>query len=1296
MISRFRGLLPALAIFLWPALLTAQTAPPVEDSERGCLEGRVLDYLQRHGDHGTIDPLVMLERSREIQHQMDFERLRNKTSNSIGGSVWTSLGPTNGAGRATAIAVDPASANNIIIGAAGGGAWKTTDGGANWSPLTDSIPNLSVGAISLAPSLTSTIYLGTGEGGYAGDFIPGIGLLVSTNSGVDWTLPSTVIATEFYKMSVHPTTPSELVVATNRGAMRSTAGQNGPWATVIAHDSAVATTGYGDVTDLVRDPSNPLILYASTWDTGYWCARYGCSNPTNFVSSTVLKSIDGGQTWSPANSGLPVSTSNIRVSRIALAIAPSSPSTLYAATSLYDATLGTYTAHIYKTTNGGGLWSDTTLSANADTRISRYFVSAGDQSSYDNTIIVSPTDPNTVVAGGVYYVRTVDGGTTWNRAFQSGVVGVHVDAHELRYAGTALYVANDGGIYSSTDDGQSATDRNATLVTRQYYTLTNDPANRNRIFGGMQDNGTNRRPDAGGTSWTTMTGGDGFGCALVRTVPSIVFTSFQYESLNRTSGGGDATPNFMGVAPLFPAGEGTPFSTTIVNSPNSPQTLYTGSTRLWKTSDAGDSWTPLPITTTDGSTWTSAAGSEIGSIAISRSNPSILMVAKGYYSPDFSYHSAIFRSTDGGQTWVLANTGLPVKYPTYLDIDPANSNIAYVTLAGTTGSSLYKTINGGTSWTASATGLPAFSAQVVRVDPTDSNTIYCGTDVGVYRSTDQGANWSRFGTGMPAVSVYDLRALDDGSILRAVTHGRGVWDLTVTGVTNHPPLASIGTPATPTYTATKGSPVSFAGTVSDPDGGDSATPLWTFPDSWTTSSSTSSSHTFNRAGVFPVTLLATDTFGATAASVVKVTVTESGDACSAAVTVPPSGPFPWSASFITDAATVQTSDPGGGGATGPAACYPYLPYTTLWLSFTPSASGTYDFYTCGSKVATVVELWTGAACGPYTAVSTACLVNFSPLSNCGSDTKLSVALTAGTTYRILLMGYFNQGPATLTVAQGAIGTVASGISPAMGSSSGGTPVVITGSGFAGPTTVTIGGVAATGVTVVSSNLLTATSGAHVAGVTDVAVTSGGTTGTLTSAYTYIASVVLSAPANLVAGASSTTTAGLTWSSVVNADHYEVARSSNNGAYATIATPSGATFGDSGLTAGTAYLYKVRAIGPSGETSPYSNVDVATTIVFTDDPLQAGVTVVKAVHVNEVRTAINAMRAAAGQGAYSFAATITGGTTVISASHLLELRTVLDAVRLTLAQGALSYSHTITAGTTAVSAVDITEIRNGVK
>src|SRR5258706_2643915 len=158
----------------------------------------------------------------------------------------------------TAIARVAGSPGAAYAGAAGGGVWKTLDGGDTWVPLTDGLHDLAVGALAVPPSNPSVLYVGTGEGGYGGSFIPGIGFLRSFDAGASWVLPDSVVATSFYRVLVHPSRAEELVAGTNGGAFRSTDG-GATWVNVIAR------AAYGDVADLVRDPKDPQVLYASTW-----------------------------------------------------------------------------------------------------------------------------------------------------------------------------------------------------------------------------------------------------------------------------------------------------------------------------------------------------------------------------------------------------------------------------------------------------------------------------------------------------------------------------------------------------------------------------------------------------------------------------------------------------------------------------------------------------------------------------------------------------------------------------------------------------------------------------------------------------------------------------------------------------------------------------------------------------------------------------------------------------------------------------------------------------------------------
>ncbi|MFL6247745.1 MAG: IPT/TIG domain-containing protein [Thermoanaerobaculia bacterium] len=1086
MIDHRRSLF-AFAVLLIAFQLAADEPPEFPVGENGCAGARVLEHLERHGDFGQIDPEGLLYVSRVEHAARVEERRQGLSSEAIGGNVWTSLGPTNGAGRAIAIAFHPTTSTTAIMGAAGGGAWRTVNEGLSWTPITETIPNLSVGAISYAPSDANRVYLGTGEGGYAGDFIPGIGLLTSNDGGDTWTLPESVLATMFYRINVHPTNPNELIVATNKGALRSTHGANGPWTTVIASAPGVGPA-YGDVTDIVRDPSNPAVLYAATWDRNRWCAKNPCNAAQNFLPPTILKSTDSGATWAFAATGFPVSNDQRRVERVSIAIAPTSPNTLYALTALFDATSGETRSHVYKTTDGGASWSETGLALSDDSRV---FSILGTQGWYDNAITVSPTDPNVVIAGGTYYARTIDGGATWSFPFIGAAP--HVDVHELRYhpVSHTLWIANDGGIWTSADDATTASNRNAGLVTRQYYAMSMDRVNRNRILGGTQDNGTNLRQDFGGTNWSNFSGGDGFQCFLNPDAPGVAFSTYQFAEVLRTKDAGNSVPLTSPSGPAFDAGEKKPFFSILKADPSSASTLYLASTRLWKSTTAGESWVPLSTNTVAPGTWNDDV---IRSIAVAPSNGSTLMISKG---------SRVFRTTDGGATWNLLSlvNGLPGRTVTNLEISPANRDVVFATIAGTAGPSVYFTTDGGLTWIARASGLPSFSAQVIRFDPTDSSTLYVGTDVGVYRSTDLGATWSRFGTGMPAVSVYDLQIQSDGSMFRAATHGRGIWQLNVTGVTNDPPAVAITSPANAISVA-RGSVLTFTGTATDANN-DPMSLKWTFPDDWSSKGGSSATHTFDRAGTWPVSLIATDSKGGAGGAEVTVTVAESSDNCATPVVVPAAGPFPWSVTLNSEVASTELRDPARDNG---RSCYTFTLRRTMWLSFTPEVSGTYVFSLCASRVAGFVAAYTGSSCGPYTA-QPMCVANTNLSGDCTKDPTSSMELVAGQPYRILVGSYYSNsfGPMTVTIHRGTeVAATLHSVSPASGAMAGGMPVILTGSGFVPGATVQFGGVPATSVTVINPNVISAMVPAHAAGSVDVSVQMAGTTTTSSGAFTYSA------------------------------------------------------------------------------------------------------------------------------------------------------------------------------------------------
>ncbi len=682
-----------------------------ETAETEDVGARAELYLLQHGALSEGGQLARLDRARQEYERRTIEK-RGIQPKQAAQAAWVSLGPTNGAGRMTSIAPHPTAIGTVYAGAAGGGLWKTADGGATWEPLTDDLPDLAVGAVAVAPSAPDTIYLGTGEP----TGMPGIGLLTSSDGGATWRLPAAVIANSFYRLSVHPEDPRDVVAATDSGGLRSTDG-GATWTPFLQGTA---------VTDLVRSAADPAVLYAATGASQVWMSQ------------------DSGATWTSRSAGLPSTPV-----RLSLAMSPSNPQRLFAAAEISG------TAHVYRTTDGGLTWQDLDAVRN-DPDIRRFMGTLG---SWANAIVVLPGNPEVVVAGGVGAIRSADGGATWT-AFPA----THADFHDLRSQGLTLWIANDGGVWTSADGGLTAVDRNAGLVTRQYYALANDPSRPERVLAGAQDNGTSERPDEGGSAWRSLGGGDSFDCAVNPIATDTVYTSGQFGGINRIVDSVDGSAVPQPITPPYDADEQAPFRTVLALDPTQPATLYTGSARVWRSTDAGDSWEPLP-TATVGANWNAYA---VATIAVAPSSPAVLMVGKG---PN------VYRTADGGQTWNRGDDGLPGAPVNRIAIDPTDASIAYAAVGAADSFGVYATTDGGAHWQPRSAGLPSAAALVVRVAPNDPAVLYCGTEVGVFRSNDRGATWSRLGAGLPATSVQDLQVRADGSVVRIATYGRGVWEL---------------------------------------------------------------------------------------------------------------------------------------------------------------------------------------------------------------------------------------------------------------------------------------------------------------------------------------------------------------------------------------------------------------------------------------------------------------------------------------------------------------------------------------
>ena len=681
-------------------------------------------------------------------------RMMRPAAHPIVGTSWHNLGPTNLAGRVSALAVDPTNSSVIYRGTAGGGLWKSQDKGINWVPLTDSLGNLSVGAVAVAPSKPQTIYVGTGEGALGIDGIDGIGFIKSADGGVTWTVPDSVLAPKFFALSVHPTKPKELLAATSKGIHKSTDGGD-TWTPKFPQYAA---------TELVRVPGSPSTILASMWDI---------RTATSTWNGYLYRSTDDGETWSKiGGAGIPPFDDD--TGRLSLAVAGSSPSTFYAlAASASGDIKGCAVDHVdqvgfYRSTDGGTTWTFRSNPVTGGCDDSGFDSILAGQGWYANSLRVSRTSPTTVFAGGLDLWKSTDGAATWTKKSRwdlspSSSTYVHADIHALVWAGPRLLIGDDGGMSRTLTSAASFVEMNEGVVTRQYYSVAVSPTNRDLVMGGAQDNGTNIRNDTT-TTYREVIGGDGFGVAVNSSNPQILYGTVYNSRVFRSQDGGT---NFDEITPNFGQSENLPFISPLTMDPNNPSVLYTASNFLWKTTNGGSTW--QKTSTTD-----LGDGSDRGyvtKIAVARSSSSHVLTATG--------SGTISKSVDGGVTWAKL-AGLPARYATHVEFDPANASTFYVSFTTTEISGrVFKTTDDGGSFVAIDNGLPRFPVHVVRVDPGDPQTLYAGTDVGLYRSADGGSSWARFGTDLPAVSIWDIAILPDGSMMRIATHGRGFFELDI-------------------------------------------------------------------------------------------------------------------------------------------------------------------------------------------------------------------------------------------------------------------------------------------------------------------------------------------------------------------------------------------------------------------------------------------------------------------------------------------------------------------------------------
>jgi hypothetical protein len=868
------------------------------------------EYLRARGDYIArrrgiepgmpFNPELRSQAIDQMERQEKGRRLESIVSGDLTpniGGTWTAIGPApipNGigssgavSGRVTSIAVDPSNPNNVYLGTAQGGVWRSTNGGTTWTAIFDSADSLAVGALAVAPSQPSTLYVGTGEFNGCGDCFFGAGLYRIDNANTSPSLVGPINPQEningfiyrvfegrsITRILVHPTNPAMIWVSTGRGIGGSGANNKG-LVPVIAQRGVFRSTTAWPSTDPSSVHFEKLNTPAASQDQDTPDMVMEPGNPDNIVVAAIGASGSGLPSGiyrtTNATAATPTFTNTLSLAtniRVNLAINKTGPTvTVYAATSesptVTTACAASNSGAIRKSIDGGVTWSGQLAGGQG--------FCAG-QCFYDMPIAVDPTNANVVFIGG--QVNTSSGATTCGRlvgkstdgaaTFVNNSTNLHADEHAFAFDGGGnIFTGNDGGVWKQALSGSTWVNLNTSpLNTLQFESIAVHPSDRFLMIGGTQDNGTEWQQTSTG-NWSQAEGGDGGYCVIDDSATDTVNVNMYHTFFNQTGtqigfdravnttclpvknfwptrgvgfgGGGDAEQPSLscdGTANYLHNGlqltDNVLFYAPMALGPGSPNTVYFGTDRLYRSIDRGDHMT---IVSQASISSPGSNGSPISTIGIWPGGDNVRMVGL--------QNGQVWGTANGSSTLVNLNPPIPAnptgsvtnRFIGRVAIDPTNKNVAYITLSyyAPAGQGIWKITNlasaavsGGAApvWVQAGNGIPSIPINAFAIDPQNSNNLYAGTDIGVYFSNDGGANWSPFGSGLPRSAVFDLKIQPSFRILRAATHGRGVWETDLVSPAASTIQFSAGSTSVTegqvsiTVTVTRGGDTSFPATV---------------------------------------------------------------------------------------------------------------------------------------------------------------------------------------------------------------------------------------------------------------------------------------------------------------------------------------------------------------------------------------------------------------------------------------------------------------------------------------------------
>ncbi len=1090
-LTRGGGSLRFLSLPILAALLLSSAAPAQDpDDDPNVKPAKKLDlprlrekwfYDQRAAPHGFIPGGARQQALQQLEKMRQAERAKlndpqvapgEKQAIAASTTVWTPIGPRpidsvstvgNASGRIRAVAVNPLNLDEIYVGGAQGGVWRSMNGGVNWTPLTDNEVSLAMGAIAIDTSTCSaapgppcqTIYAGTGEPGSGGSIYYGAGVLKTTNGGSNWTQltgacvagsPATQPCPSFVgpfsvsaggaridSLVIQPGTSGNTAVllagvqvlinadtGNSSGVYRSADG-GATWRQVIS--GAMGTEVVFD-----PNPGNSNVAYAGLGSI---------NGPPADPENGIYKSTDGGVSWTKLTLPSPVTTTNQGRTEISIGppVAPSTDGVLYA--SIASATVASNTLlAVLRSTDGGTNWTHL-ANGTATTH-------CNSQCWYDHAIKVHPADPNVVYMGGAavnpgtggYLVRTIDGGNSWaGVAIGSSGNRLHVDIQSMAATSTRLYVGNDGGIWSADVSNPQApgtnplnwVNLNADLQLTQFYPSPSfNPISPDVGFGGTQDNGTLRF--GGALLWTDVTCGDGGWTAVDPSNGNNVYSTCQNIDVRRSTNGGTSFSRIDNTAsPILQADNGAFIPPFIIDN-NAPNRLYFGTCRVWQTTNAtaaAPAWAAISPDLSGAASGNQcpASSNDIRALALAPSDSNVLYA--GTFDGRIQRTTVAGSGTGALSSWVnLTGPGLPgsLRSVSWIAVHPTDPNTVYVSYSGfhgtfpsgndTAGHIFRGVVSGNTAtWTDITSNL--FSANIpintIVIDPANPNTVYLATDVGVFFATDANTNapgWTTLVTGLPRVAVLGLALHSPSRTLRAATHGRGMWDLIVPtnasfAITGINPSTAVAGAASLTLTIDG---IGFSPTSVVRWNGSSRTPNLT-----------------QTATQLTVTIPASDLAAAGTATVTVFDPAQpapsltNGRAFTIQPAPPPNDPFagailiasnPFTDSKDTTNATTDVGTPQPTPTTGCPASFGYPGsgfFKSIWYRITPASNLVATADTVGTTYDSVLSVYAGTALGALTQVD----CDDDGVASGGASRLSNLALTAGTTYYFMVAGFDN-------------------------------------------------------------------------------------------------------------------------------------------------------------------------------------------------------------------------------------------------------------------------------------------------